>query len=146
MTNKHLVGRRPFYRPTIDTYAIIVVIKNMKLLLLLLTSYLVYECYICIKLFYLAICCIYLVMLYNYGQLLLCYFIVCINCSFWIVSCKQDDDEVLKKTEKFPSLVLQLMYDMFGIKNVQQSDDKMIRVTLDNSTAMLDPFNVVSTV
>ena len=58
--------------------------------------------------------------------------------------CKQDDDEVLKKNERFPSLVLQLMYDMFGIKNVQRSDDKMIHVTLDNSTAKLDPYSVVS--
>ena len=58
--------------------------------------------------------------------------------------CKQDDNEVLKKNERFPSLVLQLMYDMFGSKNVQQSDDKMIQVTLDNNTAKLDPFNVVS--
>ena len=62
----------------------------------------------------------------------------------YVVFCKQDDNEVLKKTERFPSLVLQLMYDMFGSKNVQQSDDKMIHVTLDNNTAKLDPFNVVS--
>ena len=58
--------------------------------------------------------------------------------------CKQDDNEVLKKNKRFPSLVLQLMYDMFGSKNVHQSDDKMIQVTLDNNTAKLDPFNVVS--
>ena len=58
--------------------------------------------------------------------------------------CKQDDNELLKKNERFSSLVLQLMYDMFGSKNVQQSDDKMIQVTLDNNTAKLDPFNVVS--
>ena len=62
----------------------------------------------------------------------------------WIVSMKQDDEEIVKKDEKFPSLVLQLMYDMFGMKNVEQSTDKMIRVTLDNNTAKLDPFDVVS--
>ena len=61
-----------------------------------------------------------------------------------VVSCKQDDDEVLKKNERFPLLVLQLMYDMFGIKNVHRSDDKMIHVTLDSSTAKLDPYSVVS--
>ena len=49
-----------------------------------------------------------------------------------------------QKNERFPFLVLQLMYDMFGSKNVQQSDDKMIHVTLDNNTAKLDPSNVVS--
>ena len=63
---------------------------------------------------------------------------------YGIVFCKEEDNELLKKNERFPSLVLQLMYDMFGIKNVQQLDDKMILVTLDNSTAKLDPFNVVS--
>ena len=50
----------------------------------------------------------------------------------------KDDEEVVKKDEKFPSLVLQLMYDTFGMKNVQQSADKMIHVTLDNDTAKLD--------
>ena len=63
---------------------------------------------------------------------------------YGIVFCKEEDNELLKKNERFPSLVLQLMYDMFGIKNVQQLDDKMILVTLDNNTAKLDPFNVVS--
>ena len=63
---------------------------------------------------------------------------------FVTVSCKDEEDEVVKKAERFPSLVLQLMYDMFGINNVQQSEDKMIHVTLDNNTAKLDPFNVVS--
>lgn len=58
------------------------------------------------------------------------------------MSCKQEDSEMIKKNERFPLLVLQLMYDMFGIKNVQQSDDKMIHVTLDNNTAKLDPLNV----
>ena len=67
----------------------------------------------------------------------------CVHC-FGIVTCKQEDSEMIKKHEKFPLLVLQLMYDMFGIKNVQQSDDKMIHVTLDNNTAKLDPLNVVS--
>ena len=56
----------------------------------------------------------------------------------------KEDEEVVKKDEKFPSLVLQLMYDMFGMKNVHQSADKMIHVTLDNNTAKLDSFNVVS--
>ena len=61
------------------------------------------------------------------------------------MSCKpEDDDIVVKKGEKFPSLVLQLMYDMFGKKNVEQSADNMIHITLDNSTAKLDPFIVVS--
>ena len=71
-------------------------------------------------------------------------FVIVTDC-IHVVFCKQDDNEVLKKTERFPSLVLQLMYDVFGIKNVQQSDDdKMIHVTLDNNTAKLDPFSVVS--
>ena len=63
---------------------------------------------------------------------------------FGIVSYKQEESDVIKKTEIFPSLVLQLMYDMFGIKNVQQSDDNMIHVILDNNIAKLDPFSVVS--
>ena len=67
---------------------------------------------------------------------------MCVVCV--IVFCKPEDNEIIKKSERFPSLVLQLMYDMFGLKNVQQSDDKMIHVTLDNNTAKLDPFNVVS--
>ena len=37
---------------------------------------------------------------------------------YGIVFCKEEDNELLKKSERFPSLVLQLMYDMFGIKNV----------------------------
>ena len=45
-----------------------------------------------------------------------------------MVFCKEDNDKLLKN-KAFPSLTLQLIYDMLGIKNVQQLYDKMILVT-----------------
>ena len=57
-----------------------------------------------------------------------------------MVFCEEENSELLKNK----TLALQSMYDMFGIKNVQQLDDNMIFVTLDNNTAKLNPFNVVS--
>ncbi|XP_065901282.1 cleavage and polyadenylation specificity factor subunit 3-like [Dysidea avara] len=49
-------------------------------------------------------------------------------------------EEELKKEDEFPSLVLQLMCDMFGDNNVQKSSDHTIRIAMDNCMATLDPF------
>jgi len=55
----------------------------------------------------------------------------------------EDPEEELKKEDEFPSLVLQLMCDMFGDNNVQKSADSTIRIAMDNCMATLDPFALV---
>ena len=55
----------------------------------------------------------------------------------------EDTTEEIKKEDEFPSLVLQLMCDMFGDNNVQKSSDGIIRIAMDNTMATLDPFALV---
>ena len=58
----------------------------------------------------------------------------------------EDPEEELKKEDEFPSLIFQLMCDMFGDNNVQKSADSTIRIAMDNtvkSDGLFQPLLVI---